>query len=1016
MSEREDIINVKLADILSSFGINAKAERTGGRRRPDIRCYYKGLIIGIEASCEKSDAERDAEEKIKQGLADITLALWIKRCFRDIPETELTEAIRSSKFDVRVFIPIEIEDTLLQLKGIKTQPATEWIEDIDLPTVKTIIENSAAHLIREEEIQMLIKRMRSKIIDFINSLKKIDSSGVIRRKIYDVLYKLYGLSITETGDPDIAFSHAALSILLSTVFYEHIRDTHPELKPITNIEGNNYIKELIEAFEALKTNYRVAVNTTLDILNVLPPGIDFRVRDLVNLAAEMASNRDLLREDFAGRVYHRITGDIILRKSFSTFYTEVPAAYLLATLAIQMLLGLDEKELFNIKGNEARSVVHRIKSVKICDFACGSGTLLTASYYSFHRIAAMLKYYYDLQDLDLEEVDKKLVEEGIYGIDALRYASQITAINLALMGPSISKENVYSIYLGYIPGKDLALLGSLELLNSRRVGGLLSFMDGGLKEIAEGVRAEGVSLEGTEGEFSIPDKFDMIIMNPPFIRAGGSVNFNEKIGGLKGKGIFGFIADENARKKVLKAHEDVRNIVRDGLKSIAKAIVDTPDVPDIIKHLVRDEPEEIRQYLFMGQAGESPLFLYLAYKYIENGGIIAFVLPRGLLSGESWLLIRTLLISKFHVKYIAISSDSEKGYNFSEGSSISETLLVARRVDEHSDDEETVFINLLRKPSSALEAIMLAEEVKKAAFSGNSNLVEVGESKALVYKVRREELLNHIENWNKLVALPDIELLTSILNLLDYGELPYMKTIVPLTLFNNLIDSIGNTRLLRVYFERIGTETPYPALYGGNEKVRMKMLVRFNTYAHPKIDRAKSIFENYRSKVLIPNEIAWSTAHAIALYSREPLIANIFFTVKLRIADNIREYAEKAIVLWLNTTWGLLTVLINRHDRGELIQLDIARWRLLRVLDVASLDNDTLKMLADIFDKYAEKPLRRIPEQFNPEDPDPVRLGIDKDFIKVFNPSIDEKRLENDLRELYRHVDIALRLWMKSGQ
>ena len=36
----EDVVNVKLAEILSrDFGIDARAERVMGRRRPDIKCY-----------------------------------------------------------------------------------------------------------------------------------------------------------------------------------------------------------------------------------------------------------------------------------------------------------------------------------------------------------------------------------------------------------------------------------------------------------------------------------------------------------------------------------------------------------------------------------------------------------------------------------------------------------------------------------------------------------------------------------------------------------------------------------------------------------------------------------------------------------------------------------------------------------------------------------------------------------------------------------------------------------------
>jgi hypothetical protein len=177
------------------------------------------------------------------------------------------------------------------------------------------------------------------------------------------------------------------------------------------------------------------VSATLDILRLLPPSIEPRVRDLVNLAVELASNKVLLSRDFAGRVYHEIAGGIALRKGFATFYTEVPAAYLLATLATLALLDL-EKGLFNLDRQRAREVVSRIESVKVGDFACGSGTLLTASYSALMRACTALKFYYDLEDVDLSGIGKASIERGVYGIDALRYASQITAINLALMAPS----------------------------------------------------------------------------------------------------------------------------------------------------------------------------------------------------------------------------------------------------------------------------------------------------------------------------------------------------------------------------------------------------------------------------------------------------------------------------------------------------------------------------------------------------------------------------------------------------
>jgi hypothetical protein len=395
--------------------------------------------------------------------------------------------------------------------------------------------------------------------------------------------------------------------------------------------------------------------------------------------------------------------------------------------------------------------------------------------------------------------------------------------------------------------------------------------------------------------------------------------------------------------------------------------------------------------------------------------VIAFVLPRNLLAGALWFLARTLLASKFHVRYVIVSSDPVGGYNFSEGTSLSEVLLVATRVDRHEDSEETVFVNLLRKPTTALEAVMLAEEVmRRAHSSGHPSLVEVGQSRALVYRVRRRQLLEYIDNWNRLAAVADVELLSHVLHLLESGELPYAGVRVPLAWFNDLVAAIGvDSKQYRDHFSPTKAATPYPVVHGGGEAVRLRMAVRPNAYAHPRTSRAGEVFGKYSGRVLVPDRIWWDTAHVVSIYSREPVLSNIFYVVRLRVPESIRDYAEKALTLWLNTTWGLLTVLISRAEtRGRWTRLKMSHWRLLKVLDVASLDAATLRRLVEVFDRYAEETPRRIPEQFSPGNPDPVRLGIDRDFVKAVNPSVDEERLEEGLLELYRHVDTAFKLWV----
>ena len=1038
----EYVINVKLADILNrELGIDARAERIKGRRRPDIRCYYKGLIIGIEASYSKSDAEEDAARRIEQGLVDIALALWFKKPYRDVSEQQLYEAIRSSRFDVKIFVPKEVAGTLIPFieKHIKkkAEPVTGWFIDIDLPMLKTIIENSVGFLIREEEVAKLLLEVKEKIDDFIKALIALDSKGVIRGKIYDILYKLYGLSVAEAEEPEIAFGHAALSILLSSTFYEHIRTKHPELKSLSEyVRKYGSLEGLRKALEdLLKIDYKTAIEASLSIINVLPPNIGYRIKDLMKLGIKLASNSSLLRKDFAGRIYHEISGDLALRKGFATFYTEVPAAYLLASLAALSLLGLDRKDVLELNSEEAHRVINKIKTIKVGDLACGSGTLLTASYSALMRIATMIKYYHNLEDADLDEIGKVLIEEDIYGIDALRYASQITAINLALIGPStIAKENVYTIYLGYIPEKNQAWLGSLELLNNvGKVGGLLAYIEGGLRGVVE-----KTTLEGAEGVFSIPSEFNLVIMNPPFTRP--TYRGKKRISEEK-RAFFGFITDKKIRERLVKRYQEILRRITNELREIATESIDQElrDLPSEIKELIKGvKNEKLRQYLNIGLAGEALPFLYLAHKCVGEDGIIAFVLPRAVLAGVSWFLARVLLASKFHLKYVIVSSDPKNGYNFSEGAALSEVLLVAKKVRNHDPSEETVFAILTKKPRAALEGVLTAEEIVKASKRGEICFSR-DNIEFIISKVRRKTLLKYIDNWNRFVAIPEPLLSNYTFKLLDEGLIIVGKygIKIPLARLEEILKITQVIRkrgkkIINVPVKSIGIDahqfyelykelsfSPYPAFIGTEERFRKSMKVKPNAYIVPKKEDVKvkaiNTFEAYAGKVLVPGvNIRWNTSHVIVLYSEQDLLSNTHYAIKLNVAPDIEPYAEKALVLWFNTTWGILSILINREEtEGPWAQIKMGQWMLMPVLDVTSLDNDTLRKLAEVFDKYADKPLRRIPRQFNPNNPDPVRLGIDKEFVKALAPSLDNKIVERELRELYKHVHTALELWIR---
>ncbi|MFP3316435.1 MAG: hypothetical protein RXN91_08865 [Caldivirga sp.] len=994
-------VNIRIAELLSEeLGLNCRPERPSDRS--DIRCYYRGFNIVIEPSYDRGDAE-DARKRIEREGFDIAIALWLKEGDRyraDLSVSELKELIRGSRFDAALLAPSPQPELVKFISKGSARLSAGWFIDVDLGFIRDLVNNSIEYLIREGEFQVAL----SKVIDGVNNFIQVMSRHQrVWQDIYDILYRLYGLSLTEARDDEVVFGQAGLSILLSTVLYEHVRSAHGLGSIHSYVENHGPIEGLRRALEeGLKHDYGTAVETTIKILDKLPPTASNAVRRLINLGIWVSQNNYLLRRDFAGRVYHRIVGDIAHRKGFATFYTEVPSAYLLATLAVNTLFRTDEKPITMLSKDEAQAIANKISGTRVGDFACGSGTLLTAAYNALMHLASTMNLHNI--NINLDNIGKALIEDGVYGIDALRYASRITAINLALIGPQgkITRENIFTIYLGTLNESNAhkgPWLGSLELLNNGHVGGILSFIEGGLQGAVE-----RVSVSGVEGVFTIPNEFDLIIMNPPFTRATGRTEaYGER------RGLFGFITDEKNRQSLLNNLNKVRDRASEFLSNNAKANKEL--FPPIIQEIIEGKGD-LGGYLDIGKAGEGLLFLYLAHRFIKDGGVVAFVLPRNLLMGVSWFLARVLLATKYHLKYIIVSSDPN-GYNFSESTGISEVLIVARRQDKHSPDEETVFINLLRKPSTALEAVALADEIM------NKHVTLGNVATAHITRVKRSGLLNYILNWNTLANEWLFNYLDSMVrsSMVSIGNI-IVKT--PLTQLNTFIDfnTVNRHNMVEafnliVHGNRVDCDAyrnkpnaPYvPMICGGGEGVTNRMLIQPNAYVPDANNDTAMTIKSLRSRFFLPYRIIWDTFHTIALRSTEEAISNVYFMVR----TNLTEEQEKALILWLNSFWGILTVFsFMEITVGAFTGLNIAQWRVLPILNVRGLSEDAVKCLANAFDKHVNTDFGRFPKQFERG----TRMDMDIDVIKCLSTPISEedaKALRSDLSELYAQFNTTLR-------
>lgn len=108
--------------------------------------------------------------------------------------------------------------------------------------------------------------------------------------------------------------------------------------------------------------------------------------------------------------------------------------------------------------------------------------------------------------------------------------------------------------------------------------------------------------------FDLPEKFDIVIMNPPFTRATGRGKGFEK-----GRAaLFGFIIDEESRVAVTERYSLVRDTIREELISNARERKE--EFPRFLRRIITGEDSELSQYLSLGAAGEGLLFIYLAFK------------------------------------------------------------------------------------------------------------------------------------------------------------------------------------------------------------------------------------------------------------------------------------------------------------------------------------------------------------------------------------------------------------------
>lgn len=663
-------------------------------------------------------------------------------------------------------------------------------------------------------------------------------------------------------------------------------------------------KALQAAWEAiLRIDYHPVFVPALAVLKVLA---DKKSKETVRRIAEnallLADELASLRFDHAGPLYHRLLASA---KYDGSFYTNNVSALLLARLALN-------------EGAADWQDANAIAKLKVVDPACGTGTLLMAAMHT------MRDRHQRTAETEIDLLHLALVEDVLYGFDINRHGIQLAACNLTLGNPRVdySRMNLFTMKHG--PQDDgTAKAGSLELLATARDETDVASLTSPLPTTGA-LGAEHVEAGGAGPTEKLIGEFDLVIMNPPFTR----------------NDIRNRQYDKGARRSVQEREIQIAQSVRTWENELAFKAIDQTSVSTFF----------------------SPLADVLLK---EKSAGLAKVVPTTALTNSSGAPERQFLADRFQIETIVTSHDPTC-INFSENTSIHESLMIARRPE--AERKPTRFISLARMPRDAHEALQLADVI-----NGNQPLDDWGTQHQWPWPRIREGDWSAAQFYDGTLAhaVRDLEALAGT-TLRAAGELCHIEP--------------GGQRIRDAFLRDPPKNAPWtvPILWDHSTDVLFSMEAVPDVVAAPKPgkeDYARGRLAEKASRLLVANRLYTHQVRVAACYAAAPLLGSAWVPVR-PIAPN--PAFEQALCAWWNSTPGILTLL---HCRAK--KLTYPRYALdsLRSLLVPDPERVDLAPLVDAFTLTRAETLLPWPQMHGC----PGRALLDQAAAQVL--SIDGRRV-----------------------
>lgn len=504
-AQREEAINVRLADLLNESGASARAEtivRSGRHKKfPDVRVEWAGLRVAIEAKYDGPGAaaavESQVEERLQDALGDVGVALLYPEELKRA--TDVRATLRGAHMRAKFSAPGR-EGTWQTLSGVAD--------------LSRSFEYARALLIDDDAVLAATERLEEAVGTFENAVKAQPG----RR---DALLKIVSAAdVAGAGAKEInrarraAGPIAGLAVCTAAMLQAELSRVDPGVPPLPSAEPDATRSALIRSWKkVLEHDYAAIFRVGLEVLEALAEdaALGSALKRVTELAETVSNSRMLARHDLIGRVYHTLLAD---QKFLATYFTSVPAATLLSYLALDPKRWPDVNWALDPEDGPP---------LRIADFASGTGTLLLTAFGAVRQSWAASRARAG-QPIELSAFGKTMIEDGIRGYDVLAYALQVCASTLLLAagGSVVSRTGLHRMPFGGPMGR----LGSLELIAGSTEAQLWGDDAGG------GITTQDEIQHERRVEIGLPEgEVDFVVMNPPFTR---SVGGSQLLGSLDG--------------------------------------------------------------------------------------------------------------------------------------------------------------------------------------------------------------------------------------------------------------------------------------------------------------------------------------------------------------------------------------------------------------------------------------------------------------------------------------------------